>query len=115
MGVRTAGSALQERDGDAVAALALLARAKLLDRAVALEVGADRGAERARAVAVDHEDRVARGEQALVEEAVDLDDRLVDPVAADVERRVERAGCGAAAGRDAVDERDRRAARGAGR
>src|SRR5262249_24952378 len=98
--------AAQECDGDAVAALALLARPELLDRLVRRQVAADRGAQRAGAVAVDDEDRVAPGHQALVDEAIDLGHCVVDPVAADVERGVDRARVGPAAGGDAVDELD---------
>src|ERR1044071_5508424 len=103
---RARSSAAQERDGDAVAALALLAGPELLDRLVRRQVAADRRAQRAGAVAVDDEDRVAAGEQALAHEAVDLRDGLVDPVAADVEGGVERARVDPAAGGQAVDQLD---------
>jgi len=43
---------------------------------------------------------------ALVDEPVDLRDRLVDPVAADIDRGVDRTGVRLAAGRAAVDELD---------
>src|SRR5438093_1012496 len=65
----SAGSALEERDGDAVAALVLLAGAELVDRLVRLEMLPHRRAERAGAMAVDHEHGVAAGHQALVDEA----------------------------------------------
>src|SRR5678815_5260767 len=70
--------ASEKRDGYTVATLALLAGAQLLDRLVGLEVAADRRAQRAGAVAVHDEDRVAPGHQALVDEPVDLGDRIVD-------------------------------------
>src|SRR6185436_18437654 len=99
-------SASEKRDGYTVATLALLAGAQLLDRLVGLEVAADRRAQRAGAVAVHDEDRVAPGHQALVDEPVDLGDRIVDAVAAHVERGVERARVGAAARRHPLDELD---------
>ncbi len=68
-----------------------LAGAKGLDAAVAREVRADRRAQRAGAVAVDDERGVTARQQALVEEAIDGGDRLVDALAAHVDRRVDRA------------------------
>src|SRR5262249_50701909 len=98
----------QERDRHAVAALALLAGPQLFNRLVGLQMAADRRTQRAGAVAVDDEDRVAAGHQALVDEAVDLGHRLVDPVAADIERGVHRRGVGPAAGRYAVAQLEAR-------
>src|SRR4029079_3172418 len=80
-----------ERDGHAVATFVLLAAAERLDRGVVREVRADGLAQRAGAVA-GHDDRdVSAREQALVEEAIDSRDGLVGALAANVDRRVDRA------------------------
>src|SRR5689334_1060302 len=74
--------ALEERDRHAVATLVLLSRTPLLDPAMSREVIADRGAQRAGAVAMDDEHRLASCDDALVEEPIDLRDRLVGTVTA---------------------------------
>jgi hypothetical protein len=51
---------------------------------------ADRGAQRAGAMAVDHERGVAGCEQALVEEAIDRRDRFVSALATYIDRRLDR-------------------------
>ncbi len=97
-------SALEECDRDTVAALVRLARAKPIDRLMRREVRADRGAQRAGAVAVNDERGVATREQALVEKAIDRGDGFVCTLAANVDRRVDRARGRATTRGHAVDE-----------
>src|SRR4051794_13425759 len=76
----------QQRHRHAVAAFVLFARAERGDAGEAGEVVADGGAERAGAVAVEHEDRLLAGAQRAVEELLGEPERGVHPLAAEVER-----------------------------